>query len=450
MPSNSSSPHSSLSSSASSLQSPHSSLSWLITGGCGFIGTALIRRLRKERPQDHIRVLDNLLVGTREDLDLVCDFQEIPLNSSSLSFSSLQSPHSSLASPHSTPVQLMVGDIKDPTACRQAAQDVDVIIHLAANTGVGPSVDDPVADMQANVMGIVHMLEAARQNTDLRFVFASSGAPVGEVEPPIHEELAPHPVSPYGASKLAGEGYCSAYYRTFGVKTVALRFGNVYGPGSTHKSSVVAKFIRQAMQGETCEIYGDGSQTRDFIYIDDLTEAILKAALFSDDAHSSSGSELSPTDSLQHPSSPNSPLLTPNCSLSSPSPTAYCLLPTAYFSETPHSSPSSCSELPTAYCLQPTSSSPWGEVFQIATSREHTVNEIAEKLKKELAAQGMDMHIVHGQPRLGDVKRNYSDTGKAKSKLDWQAQVDVESGIKKTVEWFMQMNTKESKQKHQI
>jgi UDP-glucose 4-epimerase len=342
---------------------------WLITGGCGFIGTALIRRLRQERPQDQIRVLDNMLVGTRDDLAQVCDFIETSPPALSSHLSSLSSHNS---------VQLCIGDIKDPTACRQAAHDVDVIVHLAANTGVGPSVDDPVSDMQANVMGIVHMLEAARQNTDVRFVFASSGAPVGEVEPPIHEELAPHPVSPYGASKLAGEGYCSAYYRTFGVKTVALRFGNVYGPGSTHKSSVVAKFIRQAMQGETCEIYGDGSQTRDFIYIDDLTEAIFKAALF--------------------------PVDVSNSSLTS------------------H--------------LSSLASSPWGQIFQIATSREHTVNEVAEKLGHVLQTKGIAMKIIHGQARLGDVKRNFSDTTKAKTQLGWQAEVDVDTGIQRTVDWF--------------
>jgi UDP-glucose 4-epimerase len=84
-------------------------------------------------------------------------------------------------------------------------------------------------------------------------------------------------MSPYGASKLAGEGYCSAYFRTYGVETVALHFGNVYGPGSDHKNSVIAKFIRQAMGGETLEIYGDGNQTRDFIYIDDLMSAIRSA-----------------------------------------------------------------------------------------------------------------------------------------------------------------------------
>jgi UDP-glucose 4-epimerase len=90
--------------------------------------------------------------------------------------------------------------------------------------------------------------------------------------------MAPHPASPYGASKLAGEGYCSAYFHCFGVETVALRFGNVYGEGSGHKNSVVAKFIKQALAGEKLEIYGDGGQTRDFIHISDLIDAIRKAA----------------------------------------------------------------------------------------------------------------------------------------------------------------------------
>jgi UDP-glucose 4-epimerase len=226
-------------------------IKWLITGGCGFIGTNLIKVLLKEGGH-HIRVLDNLSVGTRDDLASVVK--------------------------NSSKVELIIGDIENSETCIDAAKDIDVIVHLAANTGVGPSVEDPRADMEANIFGIFNMLESARHNSVKRFIFASSGAPVGECTPPIHEELAPHPVSPYGASKLAGEGYCSAYYRTFGIETISLRFGNVYGPGSVHKSSIVAKFIKQAMAGETLEIYGDGSQTRDFIYIDDLTNAIYKAA----------------------------------------------------------------------------------------------------------------------------------------------------------------------------
>jgi UDP-glucose 4-epimerase len=239
---------------------------WLVTGGCGFIGTSLIKHLLSEGGHT-IRILDNLTVGTRSDLSSVSDFQEVTLKD--LSFNLY---------PLSSQPELVVGDIRDPEMCNTCCKDVDIIIHLAANTGVPNSVENPRLDMECNVMGTFNMLEAARINRLKRFVFASSGAPAGECEPPIHEELPSHPVSPYGASKLAGEGYCSAYAKTFGLETVALRFSNVYGPGSTHKSSVVAKFIKQALNGETLVIYGDGKQTRDFIYIDDLIEAIYKAA----------------------------------------------------------------------------------------------------------------------------------------------------------------------------
>jgi UDP-glucose 4-epimerase len=322
-------------------------MKWLITGGCGFIGTSLISNLQQESGH-HIRVLDNLITGTRDDLGQVCDFQEI----------SSQSIH---GSPEG--VELVVGDILDENLAQTVAQGVDIIIHLAANTGVGPSVEDPRADCMANVIGTFNYLEAARARNVSRFIFASSGAPAGEVAPPIHEELPSHPVSPYGASKLAGEGYCSAYNVTFGIQTVMLRFGNVYGPGSVHKSSVVAKFIRQALNKETLEIYGDGSQTRDFIYIDDLIRSIRLAAN------------------------------TPNIG---------------------------------------------GEAFQIATNKETTLGEMTVQLVNELKLKGLtDVKVINGETRLGDVKRNYSDTTKAKNRLNWQSTIGLEQGLKITVENFL-------------
>ncbi|HED35971.1 MAG TPA: NAD-dependent epimerase/dehydratase family protein [Gammaproteobacteria bacterium] len=236
---------------------------WLITGGCGFLGTSVIRELAKSG-EHSFRVLDNLTVGTREDLSEVIDFNEMEL---SKNIPGLQNGE----------CQLIVGDIRDDVVTHNVSSNIDAIIHFAANTGVPNSVEDPRLDMECNVIGTFNMLEAARKNNVKRFVFASSGAPAGEVEPPIHEELPPHPVSPYGASKLAGEGYCSSYFKTFGIDTVALRFGNVYGPRSKRKSSVVAKFIRLGIEGKPVEIYGDGSQTRDFIYIDDLVDAVIKA-----------------------------------------------------------------------------------------------------------------------------------------------------------------------------
>ena len=237
---------------------------WLITGGCGFIGRNLARRLGEQGGQA-VRVLDNLAVGTREDLRYAGSFTERPVPDLD-------------GFPPTDALELVVADILDEEAVQQATRGAEVVVHLAANTGVAPSVQDPRTDCLTNVLGTLNCLEAARHAGVRRFVFASSGEPLGEVEPPIHEGKVPRPVSPYGASKLAGEGYCSAYFRTFGIETVALRFGNVYGPGSTHKDSVVAKFIKQALAGEPLAIYGDGSQTRDFIHVADLLEAIAKAA----------------------------------------------------------------------------------------------------------------------------------------------------------------------------
>ena len=320
---------------------------WLITGGCGFIGTSLVSHLLKETPKINIRVMDNLSVGTKEDLAEVCDFTQVD--------------PSSLLSHVSHKVELVVGDIRNYDICLRCCEGIDVIVHLAASTGVALSVENPRADMEANVIGTLNMLEAARVNRVDKFIFASSGAPVGEVEPPITEDKPPRPVSPYGASKLAGEGYCSAYFRTFGLKTVSLRFGNVYGPRSKHKSSVVARFFKQALNGRTLEVYGDGKQTRDFIFIDDLMQAIMLSA-----------------------------------------------------------------EKETG-----------GEIFQIATYKETTVNEIAESVRSIVEEEtGKKVKIVHGDWRPGDVRRNYSDISKAKRMLGYEPAYDLGSGLKITFQYF--------------
>ena len=321
-------------------------MNWVITGGCGFIGISLIKTLIKEE-NHNIRVLDNLTTGTKKDLSEACVYSEVSINNVT----------------EFKGIELIVGDILDEDLAVKIVKGADVIIHLAANTGVGPSVENPRADCMANVIGTFNYLEAARINNVPRFVFASSGAPAGEVEPPIHEELPSHPVSPYGASKLAGEGYCSAYYKTFNIQTIMLRFGNVYGPGSLHKSSIVAKFIRQALNKEMLEIYGDGTQTRDFIYIDDLVNALR---------------------------------------------------------------------------LSVTTENIGGEAFQIASNQETTIGEITEKMVKILNQNGINnIDIINGETRLGDVKRNYSDTSKAKNRLGWQPTMNQKEGLKKTVEYFL-------------
>jgi UDP-glucose 4-epimerase len=316
---------------------------WLITGGCGFIGSSLIARLLRENPETKIRVLDNYSVGTKDDLNEAVSF----INENT--------------EPKSDGIEFVEGDIRDYDTCHKCCDGIDVIVHLAANTGVAPSVENPRYDMETNVIGTFNILEAARQNNIKKFIFASSGATIGEVEPPIHEEKVQKPVSPYGTSKLAGEAYCSAYFRTFGIKTVSLRFGNVYGPLSKHKSSVVAKFLKQAFDGEPLEIYGDGTQTRDFIYIDDLIQAIMLSV----------------------------------------------------------------------------KSDVGGEVFQIATFKETTVNEIAEKIKYLFESEtGKKVSIVHGETRLGDVKRNYSDISKARQMLGFSPEFSLDEGLLNTFEYF--------------
>ena len=329
-------------------------MNWLVTGGCGFIGVALVQSLGDEGGHT-VRIVDNLRVGTREDLRAVCEFVEA-------------SPGDVGPMVSGSPVELVVGDILDEELALRAAEGVDVIVHLAANTGVAPSVEDPRADCLANVIGTLNYLEAARHNDVRRFIFASSGATVGEVKPPIHEEIPPHPVSPYGASKLSGEAYCSAYLRTFGVETVSLRFGNVYGPLSSHKNSVIARFIKRAIRGEVLEIYGDGTQTRDFIHVEDLTRAVRLAT---------------------------------------------------------------------------TTEGVGGEVFQIATNAETSVQEMVEQLLPVLDAVGIkDVEVRQAAPRLGDVMRNYSDTSKAARMLGWQAEVDLKEGLRRTVDWFMDASSR--------
>jgi UDP-glucose 4-epimerase len=159
---------------------------------------------------------------------------------------------------------------------------------------VPTSVADPLADCELNVRGTVHALLAARDAGVSGFVFASSSAPLGEITPPAHEGLVPRPTSPYGASKLAGEAYCAAFAGSYGLPTVALRFSNVYGPYSYHKGSVVAAFCKRALAGEPLVVYGDGSQTRDFVFVEDLCRGIAAAVTSGGKglvAHLGSGSE---------------------------------------------------------------------------------------------------------------------------------------------------------------
>ena len=222
----------------------------LITGGAGFVGSNLIARLDALGGYE-IVVLDSEILGSREAI-ADCD------------------------------VAFVHGDIRDAAAVETAMQGADAVIHLAADTRVIPSISEPKFNFDVNVGGSMVVLETMRRLGVNRIVNASTGgAIIGEATPPVHEAMVPAPASPYGASKLAVEGYCSAYSASYGIKAASLRFSNVYGPRSWHKGSVVALFIRQILQSETLTVYGDGEQTRDYVHARDLADGIV-AALQSD------------------------------------------------------------------------------------------------------------------------------------------------------------------------
>lgn len=214
----------------------------LVTGGAGFVGANLVRLLLAGGRE--IRILDDFRTGREE---YVADIG----------------------------VEVVRGEIGDTALVTKLARDVDAIVHLAAAGSVVDSVADPVANFEANVRGTFSVLNAARAADVGRVVFSSTGgALIGNAEPPVNERSLPKPISPYGASKLAAEAYCHAFAKSYGMTTVALRFANVYGPYSGHKKGAVTVFLRALHEGRPLQIYGDGSASRDFMYVDDICRGI--------------------------------------------------------------------------------------------------------------------------------------------------------------------------------
>ncbi len=151
----------------------------------------------------------------------------------------------------------------------------DCIVHLAAQTGVLPSIENPFLDAEVNIFGTLNLLNFSVKHNIKKFIFASSAAPLGEQTPPLNELKLPSPLSPYGVSKLSGESYCKAFHSSFGLNTLILRFSNLYGIYSYHKGSVIAEFLRRIIKNRELIVYGDGNQTRDFLFAGDLSEFVL-------------------------------------------------------------------------------------------------------------------------------------------------------------------------------
>jgi UDP-glucose 4-epimerase len=217
----------------------------LVTGGAGFIGSTLVRSLL-ERGAD-VRVFDDLSTGSREHLN-------------------------------GADVEVVVGDVRDVDALTAACAGRDAVFHLAAGAGVVDSIENPLGNFDVNARGTLVALWAAKQAGAERFVFSSSNAPLGDNAYPASEDKPLAPLSPYGAGKATGEAYCSAFHGAYGMDAVAVRFSNAYGPRSACKTNVIPLFIRRIMAGEPLTIYGDGTQTRDFVYVSDLANGLIRAS----------------------------------------------------------------------------------------------------------------------------------------------------------------------------
>jgi UDP-glucose 4-epimerase len=223
-------------------------VSIVVTGGAGFIGANLVRRLCAAG--EHVVVVDDLSTG---DID---NLRELD-------------------------VTFLEGTILDPALLDRAMDGARALVHLAARPSVPRSITDPVASHLANASGTVEVLEAARRAGSLHVIVASSSSVYGAKPTlPNHEDLAARPLSPYAASKLAAEAYALAYQESFGLHVLAFRFFNVFGPlqGAGHAyAAAVPAFIAAALAGEPLVVHGDGKQTRDFTYVDTVTEVIADA-----------------------------------------------------------------------------------------------------------------------------------------------------------------------------
>ncbi len=230
---------------------------FLVTGGAGFIGSHIAHALRTRG--DDVRVLDNFSTGNRANLSAALgDGSDGPKG------------------------ELVEGDLRDLPTVREACRGVDVVFHEAALPSVARSVEDPVTSDDSNVRGTLHVLLAAKDAGVRRVVYAGSSSAYGESPTlPKHEGMTGDPISPYGVTKFTGELYCRSFARVYGLSTVVLRYFNVFGPrqdpGSPY-SGVIALFCRAVLSGSPATIHGDGEQSRDFTFIDNVVAGNLLAA----------------------------------------------------------------------------------------------------------------------------------------------------------------------------
>lgn len=302
----------------------------LVTGGAGFVGSALVRRLIGDGAS--VIVLDDFSTGLEESL------------------------------PVSSELEVVRGTVTDPDTVARVMGSVERVIHAAARS-IQASTINPQDDFEVNIRGTFNVLCAARELRTPRVLYTSSASVYGNpLHLPVSEGDAINLLTPYAVSKFAGEGYCRAFYESFDVSTTVLRYSNVYGPGQTprnHYSGVVGKFISTALAGDPVRIHGDGDQTRDFTYVDDVVEATLMA-LWSAKAD--------------------------------------------------------------------------GEIYNVATGRETTINELAGQVSKHTDSTVPPEHVDNRD--IDNIRRRVMNIEKIRRELRWVPAVSFEAGIGKTCEWM--------------
>ncbi len=306
---------------------------YLVTGGCGFIGSHLVKALVKRG--ERVRVFDNCTTGKAENIADVAD-----------------------------KIEFCSADLQDIDAVSQAVEGIDYVFHQGALPSVARSVADPIVTNNVNINGTLNLLVASRDADVKRVVYAASSSAYGNRPKSIKsEDLPPNPASPYALTKYVGECYCQIFTQLYGLETVALRYFNIFGPGqdsSSSYSAVIPLFISAYLNGEAPKIEGDGEQSRDFTYVANAVHANLLA----------------------------------------------------------------CHAEGVA-----------GEVFNIGCGERASINQLATLIGEMMES---DTKPVYVAPRPGDVRHSLADIQKAKRLLGYEPQVDLKTGLRRTVDWFLQ------------
>jgi nucleoside-diphosphate-sugar epimerase len=319
---------------------------YLVTGGAGFIGSHLVEELLRRRHT--VRVVDNFSTGKRANLDAVSQLSRPPAPSD--------------RDPAQRSPDLVTGDLADPAVAARAVAGVDYVLHQAAIPSVPRSVEDPLTSNRANIDATLSLLVAARDASVKRVVYAGSSSAYGDTPTlPKREDMPPNPLSPYALQKLVGEQYMQLFTRLYGLETVTIRYFNVFGPrqdpGSPY-SGVISLFTRALLDGKAPTINGDGEQTRDFTYVANVVDGVLRAV------------------------------------------------------EAPDVS---------------------GEVINVATGSRISLRQLLDTLSKIV---GGTVDPVFAPVRKGDVRDSLADISKAERLLGYRPTVDLDEGLRRTVEWF--------------